>query len=63
LDKVRRAKPLEWGKYSTDSIVIKIMNNSLEENFYQERRRPESLQYFSNAVTKFEKNLLKTQID
>jgi len=39
------------------------MNNSLEENFYQERRRPESLQYFSNAVTKFEKNLLKTQID
>jgi len=70
LDKIGRAKPSVWAKYSVSSIVIKIMTteqpkhlfDSLKENSYHERRHPNRLKNFSTALTRIGDNSLQNRL-
>lgn len=69
-DKIGRAKPWEWGYFSTTSTVNKIFRNncpnqlftSFNKNIYHERRKPGRLQFFNNSNTNIGINCLKNRL-
>ena len=60
LDRLGRARPTLWSKYSTSSLVIKIMQDKAPENLYEqlkansfmEKRKQGLLRFFDTSRTR-----------
>jgi len=70
LDKIGRAKPSLWAKYSTANLVLKVMKSrqpqtlhgSLVETAYATRRNPDKIVFYDASRTKFRHQALWKRI-